>query len=325
MGVRGMRENAIKFASVFIALLMCVTVIGEIKANASPNEASKSPDCKNVNAGYWAPVEKAMSVNGSISSDGTMKFGIPMNQEITLDGIQLNPGSDRTHEFDFMRAGNKAMMVGEIGLTETEVKNVSRMVVRSGLQVTALHNHLLRTSPHIMWLHIYGYGDPVDIANKIRNITDSINGNSPAVNETARFQSKGVNTTRLDRIIGYKGSVEGGDYSYSIPRADKIWMNGYELSPGMDVSTDISFQPLGNGRAAVLGEFALETDEVEPVIRTLTEDGIEVTALHSHMLTEQPRLFYVHCWAAGNATELASGIREALNETNSTAGSQDES
>ena len=309
-----MRGKAIKFASVLIALLVCVTIIGTASTKTSNSENASASE-------YWKPVEKAMGEKGKVSPDGTIKFTIPMTLNVTLDGIKLNPASERSHDFDFMRAGDKAMMVGEIGITEKEVKNVSTMTLQSGLEVTAIHNHLLRTSPHIMWIHIHAYGDPVDMARKIRNITDYVNRGSSA-NKSEKFQSKGINTTELDRIIGDKGSVEGGDYNYDIPRADKVQMNGYMLSPVMDVSTMINFQPLGNGSAAVIGEFALEENEVEPVVRTLTTNGLEVTALHSHMLTEQPRLFYVHCWATGDATELAGIMREALNETNSKIGSE---
>lgn len=309
-----MHGKAVKFASVLIALLICLMIIGAASAKIFDSENASASE-------YWKPVEKAMDEKGNVSPDGAIEFTIPMTLNVTLDGVKLTQASDRSHEFDFMRAGDKAMMVGEIGVTEKEVKNVSMLTLQSGLQVTAIHNHLLRTSPHIMWMHIYGYGDPVDMAKKIRNITGYVNGGSPA-SGSEKFQSKGINTTELDRIIEGKGSVDGGDYNYDIPRADKIQMNGYTLSPVMDVSTTISFQPLGNGGAVVIGEFVLEENEVEPVIRTLAANDIEVTALHSHMITEQPRLFYVHCWATGDATELAGIMREALNETNSEIGNK---
>jgi hypothetical protein len=309
-----MDEKIIKFTSVFTVLLLCVTIIGTVSAKTSSSENVSTVE-------YWKPAEKAMGEKGKVSPDGAIKFTIPMTMNVTLDGIKLNQASDRSHDFDFMRAGDKAMMVGEIGVTEKEVKNVSTIILQSGLQVTAIHNHLLRTSPHIMWIHIYGYGDPVDMAKNIRYITDYVNSNSSA-SESEKFQEKGINTTELDLIIGDKGSVEGGDYNYDIPRADKVQMNGYTLSPVMDVSTMINFQPLGNGSTAVIGEFALEENEVEPVVRTLTANGVEVTALHSHMLTEQPRIFYVHCWDTGDPTKLAGIMREALNETNSEIGNE---
>jgi hypothetical protein len=307
-----MHGKVIKFSSLFIILLLCMSILGAASAKTSDKENVSASD-------YWKPVEKAMAEKGKISPDGAIKFTIPMTLDVTLGGIKLNPATERSHDFDFMKAGNKAMMVGEIGVTEKEAKNVSKMVLQSGFEVTALHNHLLHLSPNVMWMHIYGYGDPVDMAKKIRNITGYVNGNSSSI-EGEKFQSKGINTTELDTIIGDKGTIEGGDYNYDIPRADKIRMNGYVLSPTLDVSSMINFQPLDNGSALVVGEFALESSEVEPVVRILTANGVEVTALHSHMLTEQPRLFYVHCWATGDATELAGIMREALNETNSKIG-----
>lgn len=311
-----MRQNTIKFASAFIVLVLCVAIIGEVTVKASHNEMAKSSDNRNVNNGFWIPTEKAMGVKGELKPDNSISFSIPMTLKVSLDGIQLSPASDRTHDFDFQKNGNKALMVGEIGVTEMQEKNVSTMVLRSGLQVTAIHNHLLRTSPHIMWLHISGSGDPVDMAKKIRKITDYVNGKPPARSEE-KFSFKGINTTKLDKIIGKKGSADGGDYGFDISRSDKISMNGYVLSPVMDISTMIRFQPLGKGSTAVIGEFVLEENEVEPVIKTFTDNDIEVTALHSHMITEQPRIFYVHCWATGNAEQLASIMRKALDKTNS--------
>jgi Domain of Unknown Function (DUF1259) len=312
----GMGQNTIKFASVFIALLLCVAIVGEVTAKASPSEMTKSSDNKNVNAGFWMPTEKAMGVKGELKPDNSIAFSIPMTLKVSLDGIKLSPASDRTHDFDFQKTGNKALMVGEIGVTEMQEKNVSTMVLQSGLQVTAIHNHLLRTSPHIMWIHISGSGDPADMAKKIRKITDYVNGKPPARSDE-KFMIKGINTSKLDKIIGKKGSADGGDYGFDISRIDKISMNGYVLSPVMDISTMIRFQPLGKGSTAVIGEFVLEENEVEPVIKTFTDNDIEVTALHSHMITEQPRIFYVHCWATGNAEQLAGIMRKALDETNS--------
>jgi len=314
-----MRENTIKFATAFIALLLCVAMVGEISTKALQSESANSSVDKNISASYWALTEKTMDVKGELKPDNAISFSIPMTLKVSLDGIPLNPASDRTHDFDFMKTGNKAMMVGELGVTEMEVKNVSSMVLKAGFQVTAIHNHLLRTSPHVMWIHIHGYGDPVDMAKKIRSITDFVNRKPPEKsNDNTRI--KGINTSKLDQIIGKNGSVEGRDYGFDVARANKISMNGTMLSPAMDVSTMIRFQPLGNDKTAVIGEFVLEENEVNPVMQTFTDNGIEVTALHSHMITEQPRLFYMHCWATGDAGRLASIMRKALDETNSEVG-----
>jgi hypothetical protein len=129
--------------------------------------------------------------------------------------------------------------------------------------------------------------------------------------------SLSMDTAKLDSTIGYNGTQEDGVYAFSIPRNDEIRMNGMVLPPGMDISTEISFQPIGDGKAAAIGEFVLESDEVEPVLHSLSSNGIEVTALHSHMLTEEPRLFYLHCWAKGDTEKIAQTFHDALKKTNS--------
>jgi hypothetical protein len=304
--MNGMRVK-IKYACIFVALLLFMALVGQIVQGVSQGEQAL--------ADYWAPVEKAMGARGDISPDGAIKFTIPRSLTVTLDGVRLEPGSDMSHEFEFMRAGDKAIMVGEIALKENEVASTTKRVLDAWLEETALHNHLLRESPHIMWLHIYGNGDPVEMAKAVRNITTSLESSPVSAGE--RVPVSQLDTTKLDEIMGIGGKADGGVYAYSIPRADKIRMDGVELSPVMDISTEVSFQPLGPGKAAVIGEFVLETSEAEPVLRTLADNGIEVTALHSHMLTEQPRLFYLHCRATGNATDIAQILRNALDRTNS--------
>jgi hypothetical protein len=305
-----MRVNAITYAIFVAAMLFLATITGQIGVNASRSDQ--------LTDAYWAPVEKAMGVQGDVGEGGAIKFDVPRNLTVTLDGVRLAPGSDMSHEFEFMRVDDKAMMVGEIMVREGEVANVTGRLLDAGLNVTAIHNHLLRESPHIMWLHIHGHGDPVEIAKSLRNITTSLDGAPAPAGETVPISQ--LDTATMDRAMGREGAAEDGVYAYSIPRAEKIRMSGIELSPIMDISSGISFQPLGSGKSAVIGELVLTADEVEPVLRALAGNGIEVTALHSHMLTEQPRLFYLHCWATGDATEIAKTMRKALDETNNARG-----
>jgi hypothetical protein len=297
-----MRKNILHYAGLLIAILITASLMVPISAVQD-------------DTGYWAPVEQAMGQKGEISQDGVITFVIPRDLNVTLDGIRLAPGSDMSHEFSFMRTGEGAMMVGEIMLREDEVAAVTQKLMGAGITETALHNHLLRETPHIMWLHVHASGDPVQVAKAISGIIGPLD-KAPATTSPIMPVSK-LDMARLDSIIGISGKAEDGVYMYSIPRADKINMSGIELPPDMDVSTRVSFQPIGQGKAAVIGEFVLEKSEVGPVLTTLADNGIEVTALHSHMLTEQPRLFYMHCWATGEATEIAKAMRKALDETNS--------
>lgn len=295
-------------------MFVCLSMIALFLAALAYNGAVGS-DHMQSSAVNWSSVEAAMGMRGDVSPDGVIKFEIPRSLIVNVDGVNLASGSDGASEFEFMGSGNRSMMVGEIMLKEDEVTNVTRMLAESGINETALHNHLLRASPHIMWLHVCGEGDPVEMAITIRNITSMLGGAAQARENTIPFT--GPEASSLDRIMGVKGEVGDGVYGFSIPRADAITMNGMELAQEMDISSDISFQPLGNGTAAVIGELVLEKSEVGPVMRSLAGNGVEVTALHSHMITEEPRLFYLHCWKVGNATEIAGSLREALDRTNS--------
>src|SRR6266536_3015509 len=126
----------------------------------------------------------------------------------------------------------------------------------------------------------------------------------------------GIDTKQIDQIMSQSGKVNGGVYQFSIARAEKIMDNDMEVPPSMGVAQAINFQPTGGGRVAITGDFVLIASEVNPVIRALRDNGIEVTALHSHMLTESPRLFFMHFWANDDAQKLARGLRAALDKVN---------
>lgn len=183
---------------------------------------------------------------------------------------------------------------------------------QGGIEITALHNHLLGESPRVLYMHVHGMGDPVSMAKTIRDAL-SLTGTPSAV---GYGNFSGLDTARLDGILGFKGKVAGDVYQYSVPRADKVSDHGVEVPPSMGVAIPMNFQPTGGGKAAIVGDMVLTADEVNPVIRVLNDNGIDVTAVHSHMLTEEPRLFFLHFWANDDAYRLANGLRAALNEVN---------
>lgn len=305
------RALAFRLVGACVSIIIAFAFIGMLSISFGGHHADAV-----ASAIDWSPVQEAIGVPGETSPDGTIKFSIPRNITVTIDGVKLVPGADMSSDFSFMKAGNKTMMVGEIMLMDDEVANTTRMLASSGIEETALHNHLLRMTPHIMWLHVHGYGDAVEIAKAIHNVT-AANGGVFSMNPTGEVQPLAPDMSKLDDIIGYNGTANDGVYAFSIPRNDEIRMNGMVLPPEMDISTEISFQPLGDGKAAAIGEFVLESDEVEPVLHSLSGNGIEVTALHSHMLTEEPGLFYLHCWAKGDTEKIAQAFHEALKKTNS--------
>jgi hypothetical protein len=187
------------------------------------------------------------------------------------------------------------------------------------MEITAVHNHVLRASPATFYMHVGGHGDPVKMAAVIR---DALSASKTPLATTVGAAPAGspppidLDTAQLDQIIGVKGQNNGGVYQFAVPRRDPISEGGMQLAPvgPMGVAEAIGFQPTGGGKAAITGDFVLTGDEVNPVIKALRSNGIEVTALHSHMLDEQPRLFFCHFWANDDAIKLAKGLRAALDK-----------
>jgi biotin operon repressor len=206
--------------------------------------------------------------------------------------------------------------MGDLVLTETEIEPVMTKLLDSGIDVTALHNHLLRANPATYYMHVHGHGDPVTIATAIRAaLVESKTPFGPASEPAPQATQIDLDTLALDEAIGMKGKVNSGVYQFSVPRKEAITEGGTPVPPTMGTGTVINFQPTGGGKAAITGDFVITAEEVNPVIRALRDDGIEVTAIHSHMLNEQPRLFFVHFWANDDAQKLAKGLQAALEKT----------
>jgi hypothetical protein len=206
--------------------------------------------------------------------------------------------------------------MGDLVLTETEIEPVMTKLLASGIDVTALHNHLLRANPAIYYMHIHGHGDPVTIATAVRAaLAESKTPFGPPAAPAPQATQIDLDTLAVDEAIGAKGKVNGGVYQFSVPRKDPITEGGKPVPPAMGVATVVNFQPTGGGKAAITGDFVITANEVNPLIRALRENGIEVTAIHSHMLNEQPRLFFIHFWANDDAQKLAKGLQAALEQT----------
>ena len=208
------------------------------------------------------------------------------------------------------------MVMGDLVLTEDEVTPVLTKLQEGGVEQTALHNHVLHESPRVMYMHIHGMGDAVKIAKAIHDALALSKTPFTAPAGGTQSQDLEIDTKQLDQIIGQSGKVNSGVYQFGIARAEKIMDNGMEVPPSMGLATAINFQPTGAGKAAITGDFVLIASEVNPVIKALRDNGIEVTALHSHMLDETPRLFFMHFWANDDAQKLARGLRAALDKMN---------
>jgi hypothetical protein len=267
----------------------------------------------------WQAVDQAMGKAGAMQPGDVYKFSLPRTDlQVTARGVQVQPALALGSWVAFKPMGNEAMVMGDLVLTEDEVNPVMLVLQQGGVEQTALHNHLLGESPRVLYMHIGGHGDPVRLAETIHNAL-ALSGTPFTAPSAGAVPSSDLDTAQLESVLGYKGNAAGSVYQFSIPRAEQIMDSGMEVPPSMGTAIAINFQPTGSGNAAITGDFVLLGSEVNPVLRALRDNGIEVTALHSHMLGEQPRLFFMHFWANADATTLARGLRAALDQTNTAA------
>ena len=264
-------------------------------------------------------VDDAMGRKPAVVSGDVHRYGFPRSDlSVTLDGASIKPALALGGwvAFKGMSSGNQAMVMGDLVLLETEIKPVMTKLVEGGLDITAVHNHLLRANPATFYMHVGGHGDPAKMAVAIRTALSESKTPLAPPTPPAAAPATGLDTVQLDQIIGGKGQANGGVYQFAVVRRDAVTENAMTLAPArpLGLATGIGFQPTGNGKAAITGDFVLTADEVNPVIRALRDNGIEVTALHSHMLDEQPRLYFMHFWANDDAIKLAKGLRAALDK-----------
>jgi hypothetical protein len=232
-------------------------------------------------------------------------------------GVELKPGFALGGWLAFEKMGNSAMVMGDLVLTEDEVNPIMAKLLAGGIEVTALHNHLLRNRPFTMYMHVLGQGDPVKLAMLLHDaLAESKTPMTAAPAGNAAPSAIDLDTAELDRILGDKGTNNGGIYQYGIVRAEPIAHADMVIPNAMVLANAINFQPTGGSKAAITGDFVLTDKEVAPVMKALRENGIEVTALHNHMLDEQPRLYFMHFWAHDDALKLAAGLKAALDHVN---------
>ena len=264
----------------------------------------------------WKKVDEALGRTAAVTGD-VHRYGFPRSDlTVTLDGVAIKPALALGGWAAFKPMQGGAMVMGDLVLLETEINPVMAKLIENGLEITAVHNHVLRGNPATFYMHIAGHGDPVKLATAIHAalaesktpLTAPAAAPPPAID---------LDTAQLDQIIGAKGQNNGGVYQLAVPRRDPVTENGMPITPvgPLGLATAIGFQPTGGGKAAITGDFVLIGEEVNPVIKALRSNGIEVTAVHSHMLTEQPRLFFLHFWANDDALKLARGLRAALDHT----------
>jgi hypothetical protein len=267
---------------------------------------------------WQAQVAEALGKTGAAAPGGIYRVGLPRSDlKATLDGVELKPGFALGGWLAFEKMGEEGMVMGDLVLTENEVKPVMTKLAAAGIEITALHNHLLRNQPFTMYMHVLGHGDPVKLAAALHTaLAESKTPLSSAAAAPASPPQIDFDTAAVDQALGAKGTNNGGVYQFSIPRAEPIKDNGMDVPPPMGSANAINFQATGGGKAAITGDFVLIAKEVNPVLKALRDHGIEVTAIHNHMLDDQPHLYFMHFWANDDAKKLAEGLKAALSQIN---------
>jgi hypothetical protein len=266
----------------------------------------------------WAKVDGVFGRSAAVAGE-IHRYGFPRTDlAVTLDGVTIRPAFALGGWIAFEPMGNMAMAMGDLVLLQSEVNPVMAKLIEGGLEVTAVHNHLLRAEPLPFYMHVGGHGDPAKMAQTIRDAlaVSKTPLTLPPPTPSAAPLAIDLDTAQLDQIIGAKGAANGGVYQFNVPRRDPVTEGGMMVGmPAMGGATGINFQPTGGGKAAITGDFVMIGSEVSDVVRTLKSNGIDVTAIHSHMLTEQPRIIFMHFWANDDAIKLAKALRAALDKT----------
>src|SRR5215467_1907517 len=272
-----------------------------------------------VAADDWqTQVGQALGKTGATAPGGIYRVGLPRTDlKVTLDGVELKPGFALGSWLAFEKMGDQGMVMGDLVLTMDEVAPVMTKLAAGGIEVTALHNHLLRNQPFTMYMHVQGNGDPVKLATVLHAaLAESNTPLSAAPAAPSSPPPIDLDTGAIDQTLGAKGTNNGGVYQFSIPRAEPIKDANMDVPPPMGSANAINFQPTGGGKAAITGDFVLIAKEVNPVLKALRDHDIEVTAIHNHMLDDQPHLYFMHFWANDDARRLAEGLKAALAHIN---------
>ena len=277
--------------------------------------AAKKPGAARAD---WKDVEHAIGRPGYVLPGDVYKVSFPRSDlTVTADGVTIKPALALGSWAAFREiGGGHVMTMGDLVLLDSEVSAVIDALQKGGIEQTALHNHLLGESPHVMYVHFTAHGEASKLAQTLHDaLMLTKTPMEPPAAPALPPPALDLPTADLDRVIGHAGKVAGGTYQFALARAEKIMEHGMEIPPSM-MNIPLNFQPTGNGRAAITGDFVLIASEVNPVIRILRGGGITVTALHSHMLEETPRLFFMHFWANDDAKKLATTLRSALDRMN---------
>jgi hypothetical protein len=274
---------------------------------------STSPHAVSAAEPAWGDVDKVFGTAGKDLPGDVHRYGWPRTDlSVRVGDVKVEPALALGSWAGFVNDGGaEAMTMGDLVLLDSEVTPVVTALIGAGLKITAIHNHLLNETPHVAYVHFSGHGERVGLAKGLRAALEKTKTplepakpSSPSPEEEAVFK-------KLSDALRRTGSMAGRVLQVGVPREDKITEDGMDVPPSIGMSSSMNFQTVG-ARVATTGDFVLVASEVNPVIRELRAGGIEVTALHSHMLTESPRLFFMHFWGIDTPERIGGTLKSAL-------------
>lgn len=301
------------FRAALLGLAVTLPVAG--LAQPQPSAPAASP-----NADWHRTIASVLGKPGAEMPGGVYRVALSRTDlHVALDGVDIRPGFALGSWLAFHPHGQELMVMGDLVLLEPEIAPVMRRLAAGGIEVTALHNHLpVRAQPLTMYLHVAGHGEAAPLATALRAaLQETATPLQGAAAPASGDRIEDLDTAAFARALGREGRAAGGVYGVSVPRAEAIREQSMEVPPALGLGTAINLQAAGNGKGAITGDFVLTAGEVVPVQRALVENGIEVTAIHNHMLGEEPRLFFMHFWAVDDPEKLGRGLRAAIDRTNS--------
>jgi hypothetical protein len=295
----------------------CSVVSGEEVSRATASNAAAVP----TTAVDWKAVDAAFGRPGVTQPGEVHRYNFPRS-DLTVTvrdargDVVLRPalalgGWIAMHATG---AGAEVMAMGDLVLTEDELARVMSRLQEGGVGQTAIHHHVMRESPRVLYMHVHARGDAVRLANTVREAV-ALTATPAASLAVSAARPVTLDTVAIAAALGHAGRSNGGVYQVSAPRPEVISDDGHPIPGAMGLGTVMNFQPTSNGRAAITGDFVMTAAEVNRVIRALRANGIEITSLHNHMLNDEPRLFFMHFWAHDDAVKLARGLRAGLDST----------
>src|SRR5438477_9872148 len=211
--------------------------------------------------------------------------------------------------------GGEEVVMGDLVLTQEEVNPVMSSLLEHGFEVTALHNHFFWDEPRVFFMHIHGHGKAAELANQIKPAIDLIGHVKPAEsgNSPKPSQKQGtLDTDRIATIVGHAGEQTGPVYKITIGRDDlDVKEMGAKINARMGLNTWAAFVGT-NDDAAIAGDIAMLESEVTPTLKALRSNGLDVVAIHHHMINSSPMIIFLHYWGRGPADKLATGFKAAL-------------